>query len=324
MIHLDNLGDHIIVPIPKDEKGYLGRECPEAKCLGYFKVKPGTGLSGRDLPCICPYCGYKGPHARFWTRDQINYAKSVAKKTIIDAVRADFQKLEFEIEPQGPFGIGISFKLEPGAPIPIQYYREKNLETNIICSKCSLDYSVYGVFAFCPDCGEHNSLQILQKNLALIRKQVEHAVTIEDLEFHRHLVEDALENCVSAFDGFAREACRLRASMSSDPKQAKNLSFQNLQKVSAKLKVLFDFDFERTIDSHKWIHCHEAFMQRHLIAHHSGVVDQQYLNETQDKRNILGRRVAIEPSIITALTFMVEELGHQLLSRLPKIPERGI
>lgn len=33
---------------------------------------------------------------------------------------------------------------------------------------CALSYSVFGLFAFCPDCSSHNSLQILIKNLGLI------------------------------------------------------------------------------------------------------------------------------------------------------------
>ena len=46
--HLQNIGDHIEIPIGKDQDGYLGRECPDEKCLGYFKIKPGTGLTGRS------------------------------------------------------------------------------------------------------------------------------------------------------------------------------------------------------------------------------------------------------------------------------------
>ena len=52
--HLKQLGNRVQVTIPKDEEGYLGRECPQSDCEGYFKIKPGTGLSGENLPCHCP------------------------------------------------------------------------------------------------------------------------------------------------------------------------------------------------------------------------------------------------------------------------------
>lgn len=317
--NLERLGNQISVSIPKDEEGYLGRECPQENCLGYFKIKPGTGLTGNNLPCVCPYCGHKDPHDKFWTKEQIEYAKSVAIRKIDDALRADLKSLEFEMKPQGLFGIGISMKLQPGKPIPIFQYREKQLETNIICNNCTLNYSVYGLFAFCPDCSDHNSLQILLKNLDLIRKQIILSGTIIDSDFKRHLIEDALENCVSSFDGFARESCRIRSLYSSDSQQVQNLSFQNLPKASLRLKLLFDVDFHGSVSSSDWDQCHIAFMQRHLLAHRSGVVDQQYLDETTDIRNISGRRIIIQPDEVTKLTFMIERLGRGLLSVLPKI-----
>jgi len=65
---------------------------------------------------------------------------------------------------------------------------------------------MYGVLGWCPDCGAHNSLQILSKNLELSRKELSLAETL-DTEMAEHLVGDALENVVSAFDGFGRELC---------------------------------------------------------------------------------------------------------------------
>lgn len=113
---LGELGDEIPVDIPLDELGYLGRECPEEECLGYFKVKPGTGLTGEERDCHCPYCGFTASNQLFWTPDQIEYAKSVALQQISDAIRGDLKEFEFEQKPRGMFGIGISMKLEPGQP----------------------------------------------------------------------------------------------------------------------------------------------------------------------------------------------------------------
>src|ERR1035437_4150073 len=97
--NIENLGNQISVNIPKDKEGFLGRECPQDNCLGYFKIKPGTGIVGKEVPCICPYCGHQDPHSRFWTKEQIEYAKSVALSKIHEAVRADLKSMEFEIKP---------------------------------------------------------------------------------------------------------------------------------------------------------------------------------------------------------------------------------
>jgi hypothetical protein len=71
-------------------------------------------------------------------------------------------------------------------------------------------YAIYGVFGWCPDCGLHNSLQILTKNLELAKKELLLAKSA-DTELANHLIGDALENVVSAFDGFGREICLQKA-----------------------------------------------------------------------------------------------------------------
>jgi hypothetical protein len=291
--NLRRLGDQVNVSIPTDPEGYMGRECPSADCEGYFKVKPATGLSGTDLPCHCPYCGQKDSTQRFCTKEQIEYAKSVLLREVASAIFSDLKKLEFNHKPRGPFGLGISMTVKEGAPIPIRHYREKELETKVICAGCLLEYSVFGVFAYCPDCGVHNSLQILQKNIGLTQRQLQLSETVTDVDLKHHLVEDALENCVSAFDGFAREACRVRADKSANPSECATLSFQNLPRGAGRLRALFGIELSEAVEPSEWTFAHVAFMQRHLLAHKSGVIDQRYLDETGQSPSLLGRRLNV-------------------------------
>ena len=196
MSHVKSLGNSIKIPIKPDEEGYIGRECSNPECEGYFKITPGTGLHN-ITSCYCPYCGHFAKQKSFWTKDQIEYVKSYALSKIMDAVRKDMKELEFDIKPKGPFGIGFSMKFKEGSPVPVRCYREKELETKIICDNCTLRYAIYGVFAFCPDCGTHNSKQILYKNLELAEKEIALALNLE-LELADHLIADALENAVSS------------------------------------------------------------------------------------------------------------------------------
>ena len=306
----------INVSIRRDEEGYIGRECPIAACEGYFKIKPGTGLTGKDLPCHCPYCGHVASPKKFFTKDQIEFAKSVAFRELAGAFRNELKKMEFDIKPRGAFGIGISMKLKPGQPIPLKRYCERTLETHVCCSNCTLDYSVYGIFAFCPDCGTHNSLQILQKNIGLVRKQLSLADAQDDAELKRHLIEDALENCVSSFDGFAREACRITGPRSGDTGHCVNLSFQNLPRAAKRLVSLFGVDITKSVSRAEWNAVHVGFMQRHVLAHRGGVIDQQYLDETGESRNLLGRRVAVTRVDVEHLAGTVLEIGNWLVDKL--------
>jgi hypothetical protein len=209
-----------------------------------------------------------------------------------DAINKDLKKLEFEIKPRGSFGIGISMKVKPGRLVPMRYYREKQLETEVVCAACTLRYAVYGVFAFCPDCGKHNSLQILEKNLELVDKILAWATETEK-EVAEKLIENALEDCVSAFDGFGRELCRIHAARSSKPDRAQKISFQNLEGAKTNVGDIFGIDLSANIAPDEWSAVVRGFQKRHLVAHKMGVVDQEYIDRTGDRAFVAGRRVII-------------------------------
>jgi len=230
--HLESLPNRFNVPIRPDQDGYLGRECSVKTCKGYFKITPGTGLKG-PIPCHCPYCGHSGRMSDFTTRAQIEYAKSIVLRQVTDALHQDLKDMEFNHPPRGPFGIGISMKVTQGAPRPIRHYREKELETEVVCDNCTLRYAIYGVFGWCPHCGAHNSVQILSKNLELAKKELALAQSL-DKDLAEHLIGDALENIVSAFDGFGREVCERKGT---------DIRFQSLSAARRRVQEVFGFDF---------------------------------------------------------------------------------
>lgn len=314
MRHLSNIGNQIKISLPTDENGYLGRECPNPDCKGYFKIVPGTGLSD-VTDCRCPYCGHTVDQSEFATPDQIEYAKSVALRKIADALVKDLKRLEFEVKPKRPFGIGLSMKVKPGRPHPIHWYREKALETHVECSNCTLKYAVFGVFAFCPDCGQHNSLQILGKNLELVVKMLDLAATVE-LEVVERLIENGLEDCVSAFDGFGREICRIHAKKAADPAKVENLSFQNLEGVKSNLAQLFGLDIAGGLAVEEWNVAVRGFQKRHLLSHKMGVVDAEYVRKSGDTQAVVGRKVSVPANEVRELVRIVSKLARHLVNEL--------
>lgn len=322
MDHLRRLGNSISIPIPADENAFTGRECPRPDCEAYFKVELGTGLKGEGIPCHCPYCGHTGGHDQFWTKEQIEYAKSVAMRKITDAIHKDFKKLEFDYKPKGAFGIGISMKVKPGHPTSIHHYREKELETEIVCVNCTLRYSVYGVFAFCPDCGQHNSLQILGKNLEVVRKMLDLAAGTEK-ELADKLIENALEDCVSAFDGFGRELCRVHANKACNPARLEKMSFQNLEGARTHLLGLFGIDVSVEVAPDEWRAATMGFQKRHLVAHKMGVIDQDYITKTTDTRAVVGRKISIGADEVRELTRIINTLATRVSEILQKLAENS-
>lgn len=310
--NLEQLGRNLSVSIPTDDAGLLGRECPIESCELFFKIKPGSGLSGPDLTCTCPYCGHTASPKQFYTKAQIEYAKSVAFQKISDAFGRDLKQLETRPRRGAGFGLGVTVR--EGRRPPIAYYVEEALETHLTCSGCTLEYAVYGLFAYCPDCARHNSADVLRGNLELVRRQLQLALAQEDPALRRHLMEDALENCVSAFDGFGREA--LRAAYPGRSEMC-SVSFQNLDRAAERLLRLGGINMRLSLPTDTWTDLRRSFMKRHLLAHRAGVVDDHYLAEANDPEAVKGRRVAIDASEVEEASAALVSLGEWLTFNAP-------
>ena len=170
-------------------------------------------------------------------------------------------------------------------------------------------------------CGaqEHNSLQILGKNLDLCLKEIELAAKAE-LSFADHLSGDALENAVSAFDGFGREVCRVYSERTGQPGKSKPLSFQNLQNVRDTLEISYGLNFSVSITHDDWLFACRCFQKRHLLAPRMGVVDGAYLRNTGDPQARIGRKVSITPDEAKFLTELLRKLGAALTANLRQHP----
>jgi hypothetical protein len=299
--NLDRLGKQLSIPINANEDGYLGRECPVEECLGYFKITPGTGIKS-PAPCHCPYCGHSGDSNTFFTQEQIEYAKSIALRQFTDALHQDLKSMEFNHPPRGVFGIGTSLKVTQGTRHPIQHYREKELETEVVCDACTLRYAIYGVFGWCPDCGIHNSVQILSKNFELARKELSLAETVEQ-DLADNLIGDALENVVSAFDGFGREISLRKGS---------EIRFQNLPGARRNVQEKFGFDFADGLTAEQWQYVSRVFQKRHLLAHKMGVIDDEYVQRANDPGAVAGRKVQVSPGEVLSSVEIIEILGRRL------------
>lgn len=319
--HLRNLGSEHSVSIPTDEEGYLGRECSE--CALYFKIMPGTGLEGTTA-CVCPYCGHSADQSDFLTKEQLAYAESIVMQKVMGAVDRDLKDMAHSFNRKFSGGL-FSMKLDvKSSPSPISYYAEEKLETHVDCNNCTLKYAIYGVFGFCPDCKNYNSLQILEKNLELARKEVDLAELADDAALREHLIGDALENAVSAFDGFGRATMISNAISATNPNKAAKQSFQNLAHAKEGVEKLFGFQLDSILSADEWSLLVRCFQKRHLLAHKMGVVDEKYLEATGDANAIVGRKVAIEIQEVGDLLDAVAKLGHGLLASLNQMPPRAV
>lgn len=311
MRHLKRLEDGIRVQMPSDEDGLVGRECPNPDCLGYFKIKFGTGLKGENLPCHCPYCGHTEGQDHFWTQDQLEYAQSIMANEVSKALKADVREWDRELR-HSTRNSFIKLSMEyKGQSHPIYHYQEKQLETKVTCEVCTLEYAIYGLFAFCPDCSTHNSSQILKKNLELVVKLLALADGEQESELADLLIVKALETAVSTFDGFGRAYCEAHADRVANPDQIRNISFQNLAKARTTFQTSFSKDIARGLTDEEWNFVLRCFQRRHLFAHKMGIVDEAYVKMAVDPGTIVGRKIKVAPDEISELVHLLVRMGEQ-------------
>jgi hypothetical protein len=312
-------GHRISITLPVDQHGLTSRKCPNEKCNGVFKVKFGTGLNGDDLPCHCPYCGFTGDTSDFNTPEQQKYIEAVALRYVQGVVHQDLVNWGRKLERSMSGGF-LSTKVEANGPfIPLHHYQEQQIETFVTCEKCTLEYAIFGVFAFCPDCGSHNSLQILNKNLELVQKLLDYAATLPDQEISYRLIENALENAVSAFDAFGRATCAAFYEKAVDHEKAKEVSFQNISGAQMKIITLFCIDIASAVDPDQWASVKRSFQKRHLIAHKMGVIDNEYIKKANDPAAIAGRKIVIRSDEITELSQLLATIGKQFYVDVSKL-----
>lgn len=293
----------LVVTFPSDPSGYHGRQCPVTECRRYFKVTVGTGVPDAT-ECICAYCGHSDSVDNFVTDEQFNYAMQVATdiaaREIFDAIRPAF---EFGSPNDTLFA---RMKYIPPEILP---YVERELETALVCDGCGLRYAVYGLFAFCPDCGKHNSLQIFERNLSLAQRIMDCAPH-DDVELSYAMVTSALQQSVAAFDGYGRELCRVALP------NLKGVTFQNLLTARNLLQEACDFDMAAGVDD--WAFLCRTFQKRHLVVHRMGVVDGKYLAETNDTSAELGRRISLTSTEVRETIVALKQLSRFIADKLPR------
>jgi len=294
----------ISVGIPVDEDGMLGRECLE--CEEYFKIKPGTGLD--TTYCHCPYCDYEGEGDTFWTPEQIEYAQSIAINQVIDQhINPTFEKLRksFRDLERRTRGGMIEFRFRSSKAnlnLPVKYYSEKELETTVTCDNCGLVFSVYGVFARCPDCACINAFTVFEKSILVIQKKLE---LLHNPEIPEVLRVDSmkyfLSEAISVFDGLGKEL----------QKQHPEIFPPNVRNLFQKLYVLDEKMNCEISNNHKnFNQLLKMFQVRHLYEHNMGVIDDDFARKIPHLNSLKGKKYNLTYIEVRDFLSDVECLGH--------------
>jgi hypothetical protein len=311
----------IDVPIPTDERGLVGRRCPA--CLRYFKLKLGTGLPTET--CHCPYCGYAADISEFTTPEQEEYVRSVgmreAQERIIKPMMRRFGESLKGIERAtsgGPIQIRVEVR-DQWRSIPLALYREREVETDVTCLECGLQFAVYGVFATCPDCTGMNASAVFHKSMEAARRRLSLLDGDLDSEMIEGLLSDALGSAVGAFDAVGKELCRrFPYALPSTPR---NL-FQNIEALSAALAKATGSSLAEAVGEEQYASLARMFQVRHVYEHNLGVVDADAIKKVPDLAAWRGRKYVLARREIEAFLQSLNEAYDAVVGLLEAASSR--
>lgn len=301
------------VTIPNDSDGMRSRECPSVSCSpAYFKVRPGTGVTGPQTLAYCPYCRHHSDPSDFNTKAQIEYAKQVVAREALGGID-NLIKDSLELGPSGTktidgglFSLEISYKPLSRPPVPRPSGEE--LRRDLVCPKCGLDHAVFGIATWCPDCGADIFLthvvkeyDVVQRMLADVdnrRERLGSRVAARD-------IENALEDTVSIFEAVLRAMTRRLLLLSFPAPDVEDIlrkrvanKYQNIDLARDVALNELKVDLFASISSDDLEFLKSTFEKRHPITHNLGIVDRKYLEKAQSGE-LQGREVRVTPEEVS-------------------------
>ena len=295
------------VSLQPDDRGMIGRQCPSDECALYFKLKLGTGQDTGSFRC--PYCRTEGHPSNFVTPDQLEYARSLVVKDVVEPLLHGFKRdveSSNRNQPRGLIQLKVSVNYEP---LTLHNYQERQLETEVYCDSCTLEFSVYGVFASCPCCGQLNALKVLLSSLETATKKLKLSGEGSlDPELRKDFLKDALTGSVSAFDSYGKALMNSRPD--TFPVARLNL-FQDIEALDGHLQSGGNPSVEETcLGNPVWEGLKWFFQARHIYVHNAGVVDNRFVSKQPALAHMRGRLLPLDGE---TLSKNIKALG--LLSR---------
>jgi hypothetical protein len=198
---------------------------------------------------------------------------------------------------------------------PLKYYSERELETDVTCDCCGLEFAIYGVFADCPDCGRLNALTILNKSIEVENKKLKYLENIPQSEaaLIEGVLSDVLSGGVSAFDGFGKALCKKYPGVF--PHRHKNL-FQKLGLLSECIKTIRQRSLEELIGPDNYGFLVKWFQVRHIYEHNMGVVDEEFVKKTNVSEFLVGKKFQLEQKEIERVLETVKEAAKIIVIEL--------
>lgn len=299
-INLFSVGDEtedkgIPIPIISDKEGFFGRKCPN--CDEYFRMNS----VGEDN--YCPYCGYHDSSLGFMTDNQRQYIESYLKKFFEAMIKKISGTIDLDSIIDGLTENKAGF-----------VYNEQRQQTQFECGNCSVVMDILGEYGYCPGCGKRNTLKIFIRNIEHLEDRVNNPRYDESQREKREREwSEIVKSCVSDFEAFCNDLNAELLKNQMTPIQRRDIgaiSFQNINNAREVLKRYFAIDLFDGLSLGDEDFLNKMFNKRHILTHKSGIVDQEYIKNTNDNSVRSGQKIRIRSNEVKRLIELILRISN--------------
>lgn len=319
-------GVQVPIDLELDDNGYLDRVCPSDDCGTNFKVKFEDWRDiVRDEEVFCPLCRHDAESGEWNTPEQAEYIQQAAtaylQKELSQAFRSDARRFNRSQSRDSFVKMSMSYKPDH-IPVPVPANAAGIMTQEFTCDQCNCRYSSIGAAFFCPSCGHNSVLDTFANSVETVRKTLAaipsiRAALIESADENvaedsiRHICENGLVKIVSSFQRYA-EACFHKLANAGSFTVRRNL-FQNLQESDTIWRDATGTGYTDLLDAKEYDTLALYFQQRHILSHLDGIVDQQYIERSNDRRFDVGQRLIVTDANVADLAAVIDKLAASLL-----------
>lgn len=318
------MSENISIPIMinADEKGYFDRKCPNQNCTFNFKINVEDWKNKvSDKEVHCPMCGHIDTSDNWMSDKQREQAIEIAKSYAMSLVRNEINKTfkHLERSTRNNKYCKITYKSDRNTTFinnPIGASEEWELD--ITCDKCGTRYSVIGSAYFCPCCGYNAIEDVFDESMDTIKKMINSIPEMKEMlaklygrdkaeTMCRSMIEGSLGDIVSVFQKFAELKYKTLST-----KKVKVNNFQIVDKGSELFREASSKGYDEWLSNKEIDRMNLLFQRRHLIEHNNGIVDQKYIDKSNDTSYTVDQRIVTKECDIFELLNIIKKLGKGL------------
>lgn len=307
-----------------DKDGNIDRACHRSSCSFKFKVNSDDWNNlFKDEAVYCPFCGYKAPSDEWNTPEQQKQLEEQAissfEAELNKAIAKDVKKYNCSQSRDGFLSLTMSFNGKTSfIDLPAKALEE--MEQKIQCDKCGARYAIVGAAFYCPCCGYNSAKLIFQNTIDKVKAKIENISFIKS-EISKYNKDNAIVICNSLLESSMsdlvialQKLCEAVYPTIKGAVKTKQNVFQRIDESDILWKNICGHGYSDWLSSNEYYLLVKFFQQRHVLQHNDGIVDQKYIDKSQDDSYQVGERLVINESDIKEFSDIVSKVGKEILA----------